>query len=195
MGRPKKKQSELTVETLLDAAEANFARDGFMAANLAEIASEAGITRPSLLYHFKSKEGLYEAVIERIFERIAEKVRHGLVAGEESRASVAELAAAITAFFRDHSATSSLIVREILAPRGPGQEKIREHAPVLLDSVEAWIRSIPGLRTDVSVRDVMMQVVTSALMRGSNAALAHDLWGPESSDYHSLIYTLFEEER
>ena len=36
---------------------------GYHGAKLAEIAARAGLTHPTLLYHFNSKEDLYAAVI------------------------------------------------------------------------------------------------------------------------------------
>jgi TetR/AcrR family transcriptional regulator len=49
---------------ILDAARAEFAEHGF-AARLQDIAERAGLTHPTLLYHFGSKERLYAAVIEQ----------------------------------------------------------------------------------------------------------------------------------
>src|SRR6188472_1561954 len=50
---------------ILDAARAEFAQRGFPGARLQDIAERAGLTHPTLLYHFGSKEGLYAAVIEQ----------------------------------------------------------------------------------------------------------------------------------
>src|SRR5215213_10243748 len=48
---------------ILEAARGEFALHGY-SARLQDIASRAGLTHPTLLYHFKSKELLYAAVIE-----------------------------------------------------------------------------------------------------------------------------------
>src|ERR687888_598164 len=49
---------------ILAVAREEFAGRGFKAARLQDIAERAGLSHPTLLYHFGSKEGLYSAVIE-----------------------------------------------------------------------------------------------------------------------------------
>src|SRR6185437_3813080 len=49
---------------ILEAARGEFAQHGY-SARLQDIAERAGVKHPTLLYHFKSKENLYAAVIEQ----------------------------------------------------------------------------------------------------------------------------------
>jgi len=55
---------------LLDAAEAVFAERGFRAATTAEIARRAGLNKTLIHYYFRSKEGLYRALMERISRQL-----------------------------------------------------------------------------------------------------------------------------
>jgi AcrR family transcriptional regulator len=62
-----------THRKLLAAAEKVFARDGFEAARLADIAALAGYTRGAFYVHFKSKEDIFFALLELwVSRRIAE---------------------------------------------------------------------------------------------------------------------------
>jgi AcrR family transcriptional regulator len=63
-----------TCEKLLAAAEKIFARDGFEAARLAEIAESAGYTRGAFYAHFKSKEDIFFALLEFWVRRRIEEV-------------------------------------------------------------------------------------------------------------------------
>ncbi|MFO0961137.1 MAG: TetR/AcrR family transcriptional regulator [Isosphaeraceae bacterium] len=49
-----------------------FATRGYDATGVAEIAAEAGVTKPTLYYHFKSKEGLANALLHEPLGRMAE---------------------------------------------------------------------------------------------------------------------------
>lgn len=61
-------------EQILDAATRAFARAGFTATNLDDIAREAGITRVILYRHFDSKADLYRQVLDRASARLASAV-------------------------------------------------------------------------------------------------------------------------
>lgn len=55
-----------TAERILDAAEKLFAENGYQATSLGDVADCVGIRSPSLYNHFKNKEALYRAVLERL---------------------------------------------------------------------------------------------------------------------------------
>jgi AcrR family transcriptional regulator len=55
-----------TSERILDAAEDLFAQKGYSATSLGDVADRVGIRSPSLYNHFRNKEALYEAVLERL---------------------------------------------------------------------------------------------------------------------------------
>jgi AcrR family transcriptional regulator len=58
---------------LIDAAATVFARQGFSAASLDEVAEEAGLTKGAVYSNFESKEDLFQAVIDA---RLNEPMRH-----------------------------------------------------------------------------------------------------------------------
>jgi AcrR family transcriptional regulator len=61
-------------EQILDAATRAFARAGFAATSLDDLAAEAGITRVILYRHFESKTDMYRAVLDRACNRLVEEV-------------------------------------------------------------------------------------------------------------------------
>ena len=78
----------------LDAAEALFAEKGFEATSIQEISQKAGVSQGTPNYLFGSKEGLYRAVLERVFD-----APRGLIASVGAReiASEAEAEEALVA--------------------------------------------------------------------------------------------------
>jgi AcrR family transcriptional regulator len=61
-------------DQILAAATTAFARNGFTATGLDDIATEAGITRVLLYRHFDSKTDLYQAVLDRFCAVLGEHV-------------------------------------------------------------------------------------------------------------------------
>ena len=68
-------------EAILHAAAEVFARAGFAATSVEDIAAAAGITKLIVYRHFDSKENLYRAVLERVFQRQAELFLANLAQG------------------------------------------------------------------------------------------------------------------
>jgi AcrR family transcriptional regulator len=64
-------------EQILAAATQAFARAGYAATSLDDVASESGITRVILYRHFESKADLYRAVLDRACARLVDAVGAG----------------------------------------------------------------------------------------------------------------------
>lgn len=66
-GRPRKPELVAVVRNaLLDAATAVFARKGYAAATMNEIAAAAGYTAPAFYKYFAGKQELFEALLDRV---------------------------------------------------------------------------------------------------------------------------------
>ena len=68
--RPPRKQQLRSIQTqdkLLDAALDAFSENGFKGTSTRDIASRAGVHHPLITYHFKNKETLWRAAMNRVF--------------------------------------------------------------------------------------------------------------------------------
>jgi AcrR family transcriptional regulator len=63
-----------TRERLLDAAAVVVRRDGAQALTLDAVAAEAGVSKGGLLYHFKAKRDLLDAMLEGWLEEFAAEI-------------------------------------------------------------------------------------------------------------------------
>ncbi|MFR0713497.1 TetR/AcrR family transcriptional regulator [Enterobacterales bacterium BD_CKDN230030183-1A_HGKHYDSX7] len=66
-------KGEMRRAALLDAATTVFAKDGYAAASMRDVAEIAGITTVGLLHHFPNKVSLLKALIDRRDQRITEQ--------------------------------------------------------------------------------------------------------------------------
>jgi len=73
MAKKTKQEAERTYHALLDAATLLFIRQGVASTTLSNIASEAGMTRGAIYWHFDNKD----AVIQALWERNANKLHQG----------------------------------------------------------------------------------------------------------------------
>lgn len=63
-----------TKQQLINAAAEQFSKLGFQGASLSKIREKVGVKNSTILYHFKSKEGLYLAVTEHLEQSFAKMI-------------------------------------------------------------------------------------------------------------------------
>ncbi|MGE5663447.1 MAG: TetR/AcrR family transcriptional regulator [Deltaproteobacteria bacterium] len=78
LGNPEQNGSAVR-DRLLDAALRLFACKGFESSSVRELAQAAEVTRPTLYYHFGSKEGLYLELVERLCATVEDSILHSMV--------------------------------------------------------------------------------------------------------------------
>lgn len=159
---------------LLAAAEA-FGDAGYDRATLAAIGRRAGISRPSLLHHFVSKEALYREVVERAFAELGATLlapRDGDVAER-----IVALGLAFQEHLHRHPAHARILLRELISD-GPGQHILTEQVAPLLARVTALVEVSLGdrARPDVPVRAALLQVASSLVVQAASP-VRDALWG------------------
>ncbi|MCA9505656.1 MAG: TetR/AcrR family transcriptional regulator [Myxococcota bacterium] len=87
---------------ILDAAKDVFFRDGFMRANLDEIAEKAGVAKGTLYRYFESKADLYVAVLVENHEVFLEQMERASREGETALDRIRSIARFYFAHWLDH---------------------------------------------------------------------------------------------
>jgi AcrR family transcriptional regulator len=133
-------------QDILNAAERVVASDGAANLTLDKVASAAGVSKATVLYDFKSKQAVLEAVVERAFERDnalhasvlakLEQSGHGSVASSRIIAAAAPPAEA----FRNAALnlSAALVLDEAL------REKMQANQAVIIKAIESTETSPRG---------------------------------------------------
>jgi AcrR family transcriptional regulator len=101
-------------ERILEEATRCFAARGFDATSLQEIAEAVGIRKPSLLYHFPSKDTLRRSVLEQVLARWNDVMPRLLLAATSSHGQFDGVLDEMVAFFDADPDRARLLLREIL---------------------------------------------------------------------------------
>ena len=137
--RIQREKEELILEAALDI----FANYGFRGATIDQIAEKAGLSKPNLLYYFKSKETIHRQLLDRLLDNWLQPLRELDAEGDP----VSEIKSYIRRkleLARDYPRESRLFANEILqgAPRF-GEEL--SDLKVLVDEkvkvIQAWSAS------------------------------------------------------
>jgi AcrR family transcriptional regulator len=112
-GRRRRRSPEQARNEILDAAERRLAAGGPEAIRLKEIAADAGMSHPTLLHHFGSRQGLVEALAQRTMRGLASD----LLAAIHSPGPVASAPATLDRVFQilSEAGHARLLVWRVLA--------------------------------------------------------------------------------
>lgn len=131
-------------EIILEAALEVFSQHGFRGATIDQIAEAAGMSKPNLLYYFRSKEDIHTTLIDRLLQTWLAPLREMDAEGEPITEILSYIRRKIE-MARDFPRESRLFANEILqgAPRimpmleGELKELVDEKAEV----IQGWIRA------------------------------------------------------
>lgn len=96
-----KKENCACREEIFKAALELFAQRGYSGASLQHIVEAARLTKPTLYYYFKSKEGLFNALLEYAFDEFYARVQAAVARTEGVEAQLTEMLASVFEFFRE----------------------------------------------------------------------------------------------
>ena len=116
LAKKKRRERGATREAIFAAGAVAFAARGFDGAGVDEIAAAARVNKAMLYYHFKSKRGLYTAVLIDMFSAVADRVAP--LARAEGDAAVA-LEAFVDAIRSRVAATADLSKPTFIRPAMP----------------------------------------------------------------------------
>jgi AcrR family transcriptional regulator len=195
------RDAERSRSAILDSAEALFAECGFEGASLAQIATEAGLSRATPSYFFSNKEGLYVAVLERLFAEREAATREAfspLIAWAEEDAAES-LRSALTAavdgylrFLQRRPAFARLIQREQL-DGGKRLLAVRRESRAMAEAFSSLRQVAPGRGLRSFNRDdailVCVSLTYSPLTQSATflTALGRDLDKPKAPRRHVAL--------
>jgi TetR/AcrR family transcriptional regulator len=119
-------------EQIRAAATRLFASRGFEGTSLQDIASEVGVTKQTLLYHYASKDALRRAVLDQVLAHWRERLPQMLHAFTSGHRRFEALTGELVAFFESDPDRARLLVRELL-------DNADETRRMLSDSLRPWI--------------------------------------------------------
>lgn len=120
---PSQARAQETRGRILQCAREAFAQHGFSAANVRDIAREAGTTHSMITYHFGTKDQLWRESVRDMFELLRRQV-FDVVAAEEF-ASIEERVRRITTLYARYCAQHPEHARITIAETITGGERLR----------------------------------------------------------------------
>jgi AcrR family transcriptional regulator len=99
-------------EQLLDVGRSLFARKGFDATSVEEIAQKAGVSKPVVYEHFGGKEGLYAVVVDREMRALLDAITGALASQGHPRELLERAAFALLDYIESSTDGFRILVRD-----------------------------------------------------------------------------------
>lgn len=131
----KPRDADNTRQLLLSAARNRFARDGYSSTTVRDIASDAGVNVALINRYFTSKEGLFEACIERVGEELGRP--------ERPATSIPDVAAALVKQIVGYSLGEDALQLRLLV-RTSGDERVDQIRRTILESFGERLAGVAG---------------------------------------------------
>ena len=150
------KDAEERRNEILDVAERLFCTKGFDNASTNDILTEIGIARGTLYYHFKSKEDILDAMIERLTNQMVEKA--SVIALDESIPVLERLTGTMLSLNVDNE-LGHMVMEQVHRPQNALMLQKLEH--MLLGRVNRLITRITedGIRQGIMHTDYPAEAV------------------------------------
>lgn len=136
--RIQREKEELILEAALDV----FSRHGFRGSTIDQIAVQAGLSKPNVLYYFRTKEAIHRRLIDRLLDNWLEPLR-GIKEDGDPLSEIQSYIRRKLELARDFPRESRLFANEILQGAPHIQEELHD-LRVLVESKSAiinlWIR-------------------------------------------------------
>ncbi len=170
-----------TQQKILRAAQSEFAAHGFAGARVDRIAALAGANKAMIYYHFRSKENLYQEIINDHVTRIAAFVEKNVTRDTDSEVLFRKAAEFMYSLFRDREQFIPIMLHE-MADGGVRMQKAMKQLVSDKGYTANMIRRIDdgkkkGAYRKVDSRQAMISFLGMNLFYLMMSTMANSLWG------------------
>lgn len=169
---------------LLDVAVERFASKGFHATSMEEIADAAGVTKPVLYQHFRSKRMLYLELLDDMGSQLMEEIGKATAAADGPRLQVEAGMAAYVRFMTDRPQAFPLLF-------GSGARRDPEFADAVRRVEDAIADAVAAL-IEADVDAVHRRVLAAAIVGMAEGVLRHWIADGPSVDPDLLVRQMAE---
>ncbi|CAN5121907.1 hypothetical protein BH09ACT5_BH09ACT5_13490 [soil metagenome] len=185
---PRRRIDEIGDESrrrILDAAEELFAERGFDRTSFVDIAERSGISRGSIPWHFKNKDGLLIAVVERALESFMGPERY------EKIPTLGQILDDYSAWVREgKSALMFMILTEAMGSTGLVRSHYQDFLEQRRRGIRHWLRALRPADvdpTDAAERERAFAVALNSAVVGLHLQVSID---PDGIDFDTALSSL-----
>lgn len=153
------KVRERNQHAIIEAASQHFAKYGYAATKVADIAKEANIPKPNIYYYYTSKDNLYRAVLESVTAPLL-KSSLPIQVLDDPKEALTEYIKTKLIISRDHAHASKVFANEVMSggtslPKDI-EDALQQQSEMILAKFNSWMDQ--GLMEKVSAHHLMFTI-------------------------------------
>lgn len=153
------KVRERNQHAIIEAASQHFAKYGYAATKVADIAKEANIPKPNIYYYYTSKDNLYRAVLESVTAPLL-KSSLPIQVLDDPKEALTEYIKTKLIISRDHAHASKVFANEVMSggtslPKDI-EDALQQQSEMILAKFNSWMDQ--GLMETVSAHHLMFTI-------------------------------------
>ncbi len=161
-------------DIILETAARLFAEKGYARTSTAILAKESGVAEGTIFRHFKSKEHIFIALVQRLREKMTRDVHQflDLQSDEHGLDRIISVIRACYSFVQKNSTDFALLLRDVPGCYGEPHSPAFEHARIIYVSLqEDFQASIEKGQRDGTIRDDIHAGDTACILASSLVGL------------------------
>ncbi len=164
-----------------------FSDRGYYGVSLADVAGELGLTKQSVLYHFKTKDALYGAVIADIANRLDALLEDILSNGGQSEQRILDFLDRMYQHMRETPRDARLITRELLDNVERAESRNRWYLKRFLDETVSLVAAHPNWqhRQHSQQMAAAYQIIGAVSYAAISGPTLKAIWGEEALEQMS----------
>ena len=188
---PRTRNPERTRKQILDAAMVEFTNKGIEGARTDDIARAAGVSKRMLFHYFNSKDGLFQAVLEKIYLDIRSAEESLDLAGRDPLDAMTELCTFSFEWFAKHPEFIAILNEENLhgAVHAKSSDSVMTLNMPLVNTISKLLKrgeSAGQFRPDVDPVELYISIAGVSYLYFSNLHTLSEIFGRDLSSKEEL---------
>ncbi|WP_339630891.1 TetR/AcrR family transcriptional regulator [uncultured Sneathiella sp.] len=188
---PRTRNPERTRKQILDAAMVEFTNKGIEGARTDDIARAAGVSKRMLFHYFNSKDGLFQAVLEKIYLDIRSAEESLDLAGRDPLDAMTELCTFSFEWFAKHPEFIAILNEENLhgAVHAKSSDSVMTLNMPLVNTISKLLKrgeTAGQFRPDVDPVELYISIAGVSYLYFSNLHTLSEIFGRDLSSKEEL---------
>lgn len=178
-----------TEEKIFDAAKKVFQQSGYAGARMQDIADEADINKSMLHYYYRSKDKLFQAVLQDRMRQFFPKIRQALSSDKPLEQKIEDLVDTYYRIFRENPYLPSFVILEMNQHPERFRKMVRSNMIEIPQSFVEQIRreAMKGTIRQVDPRDFLINAIALSVFPFIARPMIQHIFSMDGKQYRSFL--------